>query len=91
MENKDIYNKIKKEVLNTYPQNGINIIIPGKDNNTLIQLTSTINEQKSLNGLNQTYLNENNNISKINLKNCESTLKKAYNISENEPLIVLKY
>ena len=91
MENKDIYNKIKNEVLDTYPKDGINIVIPGKLNSA-IQLTSTTNEFNSLHNSNKTHLLEmNQNMSMIDFKDCEASLKKAYNIDQNDPLIILKY
>jgi len=35
MENKEIYIKLKDEVLETYPKDGIDIVIPGKSNYSL--------------------------------------------------------
>ena len=86
MTNNDIANKVKNEVLETYPQDGINIIIPAQDNYAF-QLTSSSNELKALNN------NEANNkeMSIINLSNCESLLRQHYNISDNSSLIFLKY
>ena len=48
MTNDDIINKVKGEVLETYPQNGKNIVIPAQ-NNYAFQLTSSSNEIKSVN------------------------------------------
>ena len=81
-----IINKLKSEVLDTYPTDGINIVIPAYSNYSF-QLTSSSNEIKTLKGL----LKNENDMSMIDLKDCESKLKKAYNISENDPLIILKF
>ena len=81
-----IINKLKFEVLDTYPTDGINIVIPAYSNYSF-QLTSSSNEIKTLKGL----LKNENDMSMIDLKDCESKLKKAYNISENDPLIILKF
>ena len=48
--------------------------------NTIYQFTTTENQKNSTN----------NNISKINLGECETTLKKQYNISFNDSLLILK-
>jgi len=84
MENKDIYNKIKNEVLKTYPQNGIDIVIPGKSDYS-IQLTTTSNELQSL------YQKNNTETPIINFTNCDNLLKQVYNISETDSLIFIKY
>jgi len=84
MTSKDIASKVKDEVLDTYPQDGINIVIPAPDNYAF-QLTSTSNELQALNQDN------NDGMSIINLNDCERLLKQHYNISENATLIILKY
>ena len=86
MTNSEIIIKLKNEVLETYPPNGINIVIPTQSN-YLFQLTSTNNELKSINGS----LINNNSMSIINLNKCESKLKKDNNIPKEYPLIILKY
>ena len=86
MTSSEIVNKVKNEVLETYPTDGINIIIPA-ESNYVFQLTTTHNELQTLNGS----LLNNNAISMINLKGCESLLKKTYCIPEEEPLIILKF
>ena len=82
----DIVNKIKDEVLDTYPSNGINIVIP-TEYGYAFQLTSTHNEFNSLNGSQS----NDYDMSMINLKKCESLLKREYNIDETAPLIILKF
>ena len=53
-----------------------------KNNDIIIQITSTFNQKK----------NSNNNISTIIIdKKCESILKTKYNITEEEHLLIIKY
>ena len=52
-----------------------------KENNTYYQITSTYNQK------NKTY----DNISSILFEKCENILKKYYNISENQTLLILKF
>ena len=86
--NSEIYEKLKKEIIPTYPPDGISIIIEGK-NNTVFQLTTNKNEINSLNGSN---INK-YNLSIIDLTELEKLLNKkednTYN--ENIPLIIFKY
>ena len=82
----EILNKVKNEVIETYPTNGISIIIPAESNYTL-QLTNTNNELLTLNG---SLLND-NAMYMVNLKGCESLLKESNNIPKEDPLIILKY
>ena len=88
MTNRQIIDKIKSEVLETYPPDGINIVIPSEFN-YVFQLTTSINELKSLNESNT--IIEGNDLPVINLKECESLLKEFYNISYTDPLIILKF
>jgi hypothetical protein len=81
----EILTKIKNEVLETYPPEGINIVLPSI-NDYAVQLTSTDNEMKTLN---RQLINE-YDMSIINLKECETLLKTTYNIDPNDPLIILK-
>ena len=81
----EIIDILKKETLDTYPQDGINIIIPSP-NNYSFQLTSSLNELSSLH-----FLNNNNLMSIIDLNDCETLLKQKYDIPENYSLIILKY
>ena len=86
MTSSDIANKVKNEVLETYPQDGINIVIPANDNYAF-QLTSTSNELEAF-GNN---MQNDNGLSIINLNHCEQLLKQENNIPDNSSLIVLKY
>ena len=86
MTNTEIKNVLKNEVLETYPINGINIIIPSESNYTF-QLTTTTNEYKTINN---SLLND-NDMSMLNLKKCESLLKQKNNIPQDNPLIILKF
>ena len=56
------------------------VIIQNKD--ILYQITSTENQKNQK--------NKNNNVSTIDLGECENTLKRIYNISDSKPLIILK-
>ena len=78
----DIEDKVRNEVLDTYPQDGINIVIPTPDNYAF-QLSTTSNELQSN--------SSDNGMSIINLGKCEELLKLKYNLSENDTLIILKY
>ena len=86
MENRDILIKVKDETLEIYPPDGINIKIPGKSDHTL-QLTSSTNEKGSLNKNND----DKNDMTVIDLKDCEKLVRQAYNIDSSIPLIFLKY
>jgi hypothetical protein len=85
MTSDDIANKVKGEVLDTYPQDGINIVIPAPDNYAF-QLTSSSNELNAHNNG-----QEDSQMSVINLKDCESLLKTTNNIPQNSSLVILKY
>ena len=83
--NDKIINNIKNNIIN----GNINLsnLIEGdkedlllKTNNILYQITSTENQKN----------NEYNNISTIDLGECENLLKNHYNLSENQSLIILK-
>ena len=69
--NTEIYNKIKNEIIQTYPTNGESVVIKGKDN-YIFQITTDDNEINTLNG---NYENE-YNLSVIDLDECEILLKK---------------
>ena len=73
----EIIDKLKIEVLDTYPTDGINIVIPASSNYSF-QLTSSSNEIKTIKG----ELINDNDMSMIDLKDCESLLKKAFKIWE---------
>ena len=80
---KDIENQIIKGTLNDILSSVIDsekkdIII--KEENTILEITSSYNQN------NKQY----NNISTIELGECENILKQVYNISEDETLIILK-
>ena len=73
MTHSQIINILKNEVLETYPSDGINIVIPSESDYPY-QLTTTENELQTLNNstLNDNYM------SIINLKDCESLIKEVY-------------
>ena len=69
-----LFNNKINDVLN----GGKDMII--KDNQTIIQITSTDNQKN----------NKNHNISTINLRECEKITKNIYNIDGNKSLLILK-
>ena len=73
-----IKNEIKSGVLNSSISEGKDTTIYGY--NITIQITNTKNQKE----------NDYNNISTIDLGECENKLKKEYNISENVPLLIYK-
>ena len=78
IENQIISNNISSEVFDLVKEQKKDIIMPA--NNFVIQLTTSENQE------NLYY----ENISTIFLSGCEYALRKAYNISENEILLILK-
>ena len=84
-DNTIIYNKIKNGIVQTYPENGQSVLIEGKDN-YIFQITTDDNEENTLNG----YLENKNNMSIIDLGECENLLKKENHINEDDNLIILK-
>ena len=79
----DIENELIKNNLDIYLENIIikeNKDLLIKENNILYQLTSTYNQKN----------NEYNNISTINLEECETKLRIYYNIGNDTALIILK-
>ena len=81
-----IMENVKSIISHIYPNEIIKEIKDGNDlmvfenNEIIINITSTENQK----------LNKNKNISTINLGICENKLKKEYNISNNESLLIYK-
>ena len=86
LTNTEIYNKIKEEIIQNYPEDGISIVIEGKDN-YIFQLTNGRNELDSLNG---DYDNE-YNLSMIDIGKCEELLREQNVIDNQTELIILKF
>ena len=84
--NEELYNLIINNILKAYSNDEDNII-EGKDN-IIFQLTNNKNQLNILN--NKTLINNNQNLSIIDLAKCEDILKKEYNINPNDSLIILK-
>jgi hypothetical protein len=84
MTSNDIETKVKNEVLDTYPEDGISIVIPAEDS-FAFQLTNTNNEITNFEDSND------NGMSIFNFYKCENILKQHYNIPQNSSLIILKY
>ena len=86
MNNTEIYNKIKKELMSSYPPNGESIVIPGVDN-YVFQVTNNLNELSTINGS----LVNGYNLSMIDLALCEQTLKDSNIINDNSIINLLKF
>ena len=89
LENKnkeEIYDIIKNEIIQNYPENGESVVIETEDN-YVFQITTGSNEINSING---NYNNE-YNLSMIDLGDCESLLKQRYFLDESVNLIIFKY
>ena len=84
--NGELYSLIVNDILKAYSNNE-DQIIEGKDG-IIYQITNNKNQIKILS--NKTFINNNKNLSIINLTNCEDILKKEYNINPNDSLIILK-
>jgi len=79
----NIKNEIKNGLMNSLLNNILNEkedVLIVKNGNIIYQLTSSYNQQ------NKIY----NNISSINLGECENILKEKYNINKNESLLIFK-
>ena len=80
---KNLRNELMNNKLDVFIENNIikeNKDLLFKENNIIYQLTSTDNQKK----------NKNNNISTINLGECETKLRQYYNINNNITLLILK-
>ena len=86
MDNTEIYNKIKKELMSSYPPNGESIVIHGVDN-YVFQVTNNLNELSTINGS----LVNGYNLSMIDLALCEQALKDSNIINDNTILNLLKF
>ena len=86
----DIYYNIIEEILINYPLNELNddvgLIIEGKGD-FMFQITNTEKEKLILNGKNKSK----NELSIIELDECENILKDYYHIDRNKYLIIIKY
>ena len=82
--NLDIYNAIKENIIEIYNQKSQ--VIEGEDNK-LYQITNTNKEMELLqNG----DINNNYNLSIIDLSQCEIKLREEYHLNDDVPLIILK-
>ena len=80
----ETYNRIKEELIKTYPANGENLLIEtNKNDNSSFQMTNTVNEMDAI--------HEKNTLSIIDLGECEQSLKEENNINDDDPLIILKF
>ena len=84
--NKEIYDFIVKNILETYPsKNGADQLVKGKDN-IVFQITTTENQINLLKSLSFNKMN----ISIIDLGHCEDLLKTGYKIDNDSSLIIVK-
>ena len=77
-----IYTKLKKDIVTTYPNNGVSVMVNGS-NGYSFQVTNTNNENNNL--------NSEGDLSVINLGECENTLRTIYHIDDDLSIIILKY
>ena len=82
--NTQLYNQIKENILQEYPEDGESVTIDA-GNGYIFQVTNLENELSSLSG------NASSNVSIIDLGECGDLLKEHHNISENQSLIFIKY
>ena len=82
LTDEEIFIKLKKDVISTYPQNGVSVLVNGT-NSYSFQVTNTNNENN--------ILEDDHDILKINLGTCEDTLRDIYHIDEELSIIILKY
>ena len=80
LTNFGILNKLKDEMLRTYPQNGINVQI-GALNGYAFQLSNSLSQLAS----------NDNTFSNIDLGECESLIKRENNLPQNISLIFFKF
>ena len=83
--NTEVYEKLKNEVVETYPKGGHSAGVKIKDD-LYFQLTTTDNQLNVLNG----NIANNNNLSIIDLGECKDILIKENNLPEDTDLIILK-
>ena len=82
LTDEQILNKLKHDIVSTYPIDGASVIINGSKSYSF-QVTNTLNERIIANRERETF--------SVDLGACEQTLKGIYNINTNIPLIILKY
>ena len=75
---------MKENIISSYCLNGSSVFIEGS-NGFAFQVSNTLNEIKVLNNGND------NDISSIDMKECENILKDFYGIDKNISLIILKF
>ena len=80
LTNLEILNKLKVEMLKTYPQNGINVEINALKGNSF-QLSNSISQLAS----------NDSSFSKIDLGECENKIKETNGLDPNTSLIFLKF
>ena len=82
LTDEEIYKKLKKDILPTYPTDGISISINGS-NGYSFQLTNKLNDNNNM-------LTDKES-SVIDLGDCEETLRDIYHIDDEFSIIILKY
>ena len=84
--NTEIYNKIKNEIIKTYPLNGESVVIKAEDN-YIFQVTTEENEINTFNGKYENAYN----LSMIDLDECQMLLKSKNSIHETDNLIIFEF
>ena len=82
LTDREIYSKLKKDIISTYPINGSSVVVNGL-NEYSFQLTNTFNENNNI--------NSETDVSAINLGECENTLRDIYHLDDEESITILKY
>ena len=82
LSNSEIYEYEIPNIINSYCLMGSSVIVKGKNSN--FQVTTTKNEIREKD-------NKNNNITFLDLSQCESILKEQYHIDPEVELIILKF
>ena len=85
LSNGEILSKLKENIISTYPYDGKSVVVNGTDSFNF-QVTNTLNEKNIMtndDSIKEPYT--------LDIGTCEATLKNIYNISDDLPLIILKY
>ena len=84
LTNEQIHDKLKQELVSTYPVNGASILVNASDSYSF-QVTNTLNERNIINN------NMGRKANVVDLGECEQTLKGIYHIDNESSIIILKY
>ena len=85
-ENNIIYNELVNDIIKEYKNNENTLVLEAQDD-YVFQMTNTVNEISTKEGK----MENQYNLSIIDLDQCENLLKKKNGIDDNTPLILIKY